>query len=206
MYPDNGVQGHQQLRAKLDNGSEGNTLPLRTFKRIYPNLLDAKGIPQIFPPDCQLIAYGEHHLTCYGYVMIPIGYNNIRLKAKFYVVDVDGPPLLSLTTCEDLKMIQFTLSVNAAPQHYNNTAELKQANPNLFDRIGDFGEKFTAKLTLKPNSKPYIDPPRRYPIHQVEKIKAELDQMLEQGIIRRVTEHTEWCSSLAFATKADGSL
>ena len=76
----------------------------------------------------------------------------------------------------------------------------------MISAIGDFSEEYAAKLILKPGSKPYIDPPRKYPIHQLEKIKAELDCMESQGVIHRVTEHMEWCSSLAFVTKADRSL
>ena len=30
--------------------------------------------------------------------------------------------------------------------------------------------------------------------------------MTEQGVIRKVEEHTDWCSSLAFSTKKDGSI
>jgi hypothetical protein len=81
-----------------------------------------------------------------------------------------------------------------------------QLYPNQFDSLGDFGESHTAHLVLKPNAEPYIDPPRKFPIHKKEKIKAELEKMEQSGVIRRVTEHTAWCSSLAFATKSDGSL
>lgn len=30
--------------------------------------------------------------------------------------------------------------------------------------------------------------------------------MVEQGVIRKVEEHTDWCSSLTYSTKKDGSL
>ena len=35
---------------------------------------------------------------------------------------------------------------------------------------------------------------------------AELKQMEDTGIIRKVREHTEWCSSIVYSTKRDGSL
>ena len=30
--------------------------------------------------------------------------------------------------------------------------------------------------------------------------------MVSQGVIRKLEEHTDWCSSLAFSTKKDGSI
>ena len=76
--------------------------------------------------------------------------------------------------------------------------------PNQFDHIGDFHGD--AKLHLKENVEPYIDAPRKWPIHLKDKIKTELENMEQQSIIRRVEEHTDWCSSLAFSTKSDGSI
>ena len=37
-------------------------------------------------------------------------------------------------------------------------------------------------------------------------IKAELDDMENKGIIRKVNEHSDWCSSVCFVTKKDNSL
>ena len=33
------------LKVKVDTGAQGNILPLRTFRRMYPELLDANGFP-----------------------------------------------------------------------------------------------------------------------------------------------------------------
>ena len=43
-------------------------------------------------------------------------------------------------------------------------------------------------------------------IHLKEKLKCELKKMEKQGVIRKVSEHTDWCSSLAYSMKKDGSL
>ena len=52
---------------------------------------------------------------------------------------------------------------------------------------------------------PFIDPPRKCSIHLKEKLKCELKKMEKQGVIRKVSEHTDWCSSLAYSVKKDGS-
>lgn len=82
--------------------------------------------------------------------------------------------------------------------------DLKQNFLELFDTIGNFHS--TAKLILRPDAEPYCDPPRKCRIHLKDKIKAELARMEEMGVIRHVTEHTDWCSSLTYVTKRNGSL
>lgn len=59
---------------------------------------------------------------------------------------------------------------------------------------------------MKPGVEPHIDPPRQFTINLKPKIKAALNQMKNDGIISKVTEHTDWCSSITHATKPDHSL
>ena len=48
-------------------------------------------------------------------------------------------------------------------------------------------------------------PPRQCSIHLKEKLKRELKKMEKQDVIRKVSEHTDWCCSLAYSVKKDGS-
>ena len=41
----NNRPGIHNLSAKIDTGAQGNTIPLRTFPRMYPDKLDAEGFP-----------------------------------------------------------------------------------------------------------------------------------------------------------------
>ena len=79
-----------------------------------------------------------------------------------------------------------------------------QKYPKQFYRIGESHN--THKLIIDPNVVCHIDPPRRVPIALKDTIKKELDKMVEQQIIRPITEPTEWVSSLTYVTKQDGSL
>ena len=40
----------------------------------------------------------------------------------------------------------------------------------------------------------------------METLKAELEKLVQDQVIRKVTEHTDWCSSLAYSVKKDQSL
>ena len=82
--------------------------------------------------------------------------------------------------------------------------DLKRLYPDQFDTIENFKAK--AKILLKEGAEPSIDAPRKCSVHLKPKLKAELDQMEQQGVIRKVTHHTDWCSSLTTSVKQNGSL
>ena len=192
-----------KIRLKIDTGAAGNTLPLRTIKQMY-----GEKYRQMINPDrsVRLTAYNGQDIKCLGTIMLQIRHNeNTFIPAKFYVVDVPGPAIIGLPSCEKLQLV----TINCAIKHHDNidfrsTEGLQKAYPEQFDQLGNF--KQPASLHLKPNAEAHIDAPRKCPIHVSDKLKAELEKMESKGVIRKVSEHTDWCSSLAFSTKKDGSL
>ena len=46
-------------------------------------------------------------------------------------------------------------------------------------------------ITLKDDSDPVVHAPRKFPIHIRDELKAELDSMESQGVIKRVTAPTD---------------
>ncbi|CAB4013856.1 Hypothetical predicted protein [Paramuricea clavata] len=71
-----------------------------------------------------------------------------------------------------------------------------------------FGELGTLpkvhKIVIDPSVPPVIHPPRRVPITIQPKLKEELDRMEKLGVISKVTESTDWVSSLVVVEKPDG--
>ena len=47
-----------------------------------------------------------------------------------------------------------------------------------------------------------VHAPRKYPIHIKDDTKNELDEMVDLGVIRPVTEPTDWVSSVAYSQKS----
>ena len=66
--------------------------------------------------------------------------------------------------------------------------------PQQFDKIGNF--EGTARLHLKDDAEAFIDAPRKCSMHIKDKLKQEIENMVSQKVIRKVDEHTDWCSSL----------
>lgn len=109
-----GVKCKLHLRAKIDSGAQGNTLPLRTLKQMFPHHTDNNGKPVGLQPatDTQLTAYNKTIIKCYGSIVLPIQTETVSWqKTKFYVVDSPGQTILGLPSSEKIKLITLHCSV-----------------------------------------------------------------------------------------------
>ena len=195
--------GLHNFQLKVDTGAQANTMPRRVFE-------------QMFPTDSQekVLSKSSHVLTAYNNTVIPCkGVVNILCKfgesewknTSFYVVDVPGPAVLGLPTCELLKVVTLHCAVNKEKSPVIDCVQdLVQAYPDQFDKIGNF--KTVHKLEVDPNMPGHVDPPRRIPIAMKDKVKCELDKMERQKVIKSIEEPTKWVNSLTYVSKRDGSI
>jgi hypothetical protein len=61
-------------------------------------------------------------------------------------------------------------------------------------------------LTLKPDAVPKQFPPRKVPLALQAQAKSQLNEMLDDGVIERVTEPSAWLHPMQIAFKPDGRL
>ena len=196
-----GKTGKTPIKLKIDTGASGNTLTLQTFRNLYGKRDPSKVITPV--KNTKLTAYNGQKIPCYGSLDLELSHKGKLTKAKFYVVDVEGPCIIGLPTCEKLKLVTINCNeINTTD--VSSVESLKQAYPGQVDTLGDF--QGPAQLHTKLGAEPSIDPPRKCSVHLEEQLKAELEKMVKQGVIRKVKEHTDWCSSLAYSVKKDGSL
>ena len=76
--------------------------------------------------------------------------------------------------------------------------------PGQFDTVGKFADP--AKIRQKEDAERHDDRPRKCNINLKPKIEAEVKQMEDTGIIRKVREYTDWRSSIVYSTNSDGNL
>ena len=204
--------GVHDLELKVDTGSPGNTLPVRIARQMYGEMWQSK-VETV--PNVKLTAYNGGEIECCGVLKILCRYKESQWrKYKFYVVDVDGPAILGLRACEQMHVVTINAIKSSAncpvpagtAQKTNVTSieDLKKQFPEQFDRIGSFEGK--ASLFLKRDARPSIDAPRKCSIHLKARLQQELDTMENDGIIRKIEHHTDWCSSITTSVKKDGSL
>ena len=140
------TQKNTILKAKLDTGAQGNILPMRLYRQMYPHTLDDHGSLRpgsLSSSDVILTAYGgsqiKHHVT----VTIPCSYKGEKARASFYVTDNLGPAIIGLPTSTDLKLLTLNLSIEENdPTPRNSTVSKEQPITDKQDLISQYPECF----------------------------------------------------------------
>ena len=128
----------------------------------------------------------------------------------FLVVNVSGekPPLLSGRDAQALKYLTiFADETNAVEETSRNSHKLTALGkltpedilnhyPNVFKpgRGKPLGSPM--HIDLDPSVTPVHAPTRRVPVAKLDKVNEELKRLCEEGIIRPVTQTTDWLSNM----------
>ena len=125
---------------------------------------------------------------------IDITLKDYTWRATFFVADTPGPIILGLPSTKQMKII----TVNQIKTDDINTInDLTNMYPDWFECIGNFeGTYHIVNYLTIPH---VVHVPRRRQISMIREIKEELDQMERTGVIEKVTEPTDWVSSLVYA-------
>ena len=88
------------LKVKVDTVAQGNILPLRIYRNMFPRYVDENGLPtEAAPSQTKLTAYNGTQIPQHGVCSIKCSYGDKATDAMFYVVDVAGPAICALPTC-----------------------------------------------------------------------------------------------------------
>ena len=82
--------------------------------------------------------------------------------------------------------------------------EILEQYGNCLEGAGCFQGEF--HITVDAAVPPVVHPPRRVPEALKEPLMKELDSLVTQGILAKVTEPTDWVNSLVCVTKSDAVL
>ena len=88
------------------------------------------------------------------------------------------------------------MQINSAPPNY-----LKEFR-NYFSNIGCLPERH--HIVIDTNHSPDVNPPRQIPYALCEKLKVELDKMVEMKVIQAVTEPKDRVNNLVLLEKPNG--
>ena len=115
-------------------------------------------------------------------------YKSRNARIKYYVVETEQKPLLSGSASKQLGLIERIHKIKSL----EDFPDLKKATGML---------PGTYALRIDPTIPPVIHGPRRQPQALIPKIKAKLDEMERGQQITKVTEPTDWVSSLVEVLK-----
>ena len=183
------------VRFKLDTGAQVNVLP----KSQYDKLLRR---PKLKSTKVKLTAYNGTNIPVVGRCIARIAHKKNRdVPVMFVVAETSSPPILGLSTCENLNLIKRVMMVKSKEE---NVPSFMSEFDCCFGELGTLPK--VHKITVNPNVPPVVHPPRRVPIALQPKLKEELDRMERLGVVSKVTEPTDWVSSLVVVEKPDGSI
>jgi hypothetical protein len=102
--------GDINLKCKVDTGAQSNVLPIHLFRVLYPELINAEGMPRdgaLQRSDVILTAYGGSEITQFGKILIPCQHKRGKFNCIFYVTDAVGPAILGIKACRALELVSL---------------------------------------------------------------------------------------------------
>ena len=172
---------------------------------MFPEKLNDAGLPDqhmISRSQTILTTYGGNCLEQLGCITIPCQYSN-RSRRDVSIVGVEGPAILGLPDLKAFKIVTIHHAIDAA-EPVKCTKDLVKMYPKQFDGIGNFKGEY--HIVLDKNAQPVVHAKRKTPIQLKDEIEAELANMTQEGIIRKVEQPTDGVNSLAYSRKSNGKL
>ena len=175
--------GGKIVNFKIDMGADVMVMSETTYRSLptKPNLQQSKAA---------LVSPGGK-LDCRGQFVTNVEHKDESYTLTVYVVGGNQTnDLLSRSAASSMGLIH----------------RVEQVNESVFGDIGLMKCEPVA-IKLKENAVPYsLTALRRIPFPQLPKVETELQRMLDEDIIEKVTEPTDWCALMVVAPKKSGKV
>ena len=196
------IPGRGAIRFQVDSGATVNVIN----KAMVPRK------SMIQPTATRLRMYNNSPMAVLGEARIPMtnAKNDRKYKVRCIVVSEDVQPIIGLTAAQHMELITInTENIAVVHKQQPSTPLTSQAIaeqfPALFDgKLGTLREN--VDLTVDTEIQPIKNAPRRVPHAMMQPLKDELDRLEKLQVIEKVTEPTEWLSSLVTVKKPNGKL
>ncbi|XP_055590166.1 uncharacterized protein K02A2.6-like [Uranotaenia lowii] len=185
------ISTRQQGNASADrSSSRGGAFSVRGSKST-----GNKGVHSVNWVDTVQI-HGRVELPCYD------PHTRKTKTAPFLVVDSACEPLIGLKSCIDFGLVSRLDSIKTNIPCDLDT--LLKCNSDLFEGLGKFPG--TCTIQLKENSIPVLHYKKRIPMSLHERLKVDLNSMVQANIITPVDYPTDWVNNMQIVEKPNGSL
>lgn len=190
---------------KLDTGAQANIVPYSTYQSFSPK-------PRLHPAKTRLLGYGATEpLAVKGQCVcdVELAEGGSR-KLRFFVLapEVKAQPLLGLQACEQLELLKRVMLTTLAstPLEGIRADLVARDYLDLFDGVGCMAkQEYT--IRLQDGAQPYAQATaRKIPYQLYDKVRLELQRMLQLGVITEVTEPTSWVSPMVIVPKKNDSV
>ena len=184
----------QSIKFQLDTGSDVNTICQRYVKK-----------QQVKRTNQRLTMWNKTKLEPIGEVTLETlnpktGTTHV---VTFTVVPNSLSCLLGIETLKKLGFITLNEQKYVAKIDSNSALGNPEDSTSSHSTLGDLGE---AHLHLDTAKTPKQLPCRRIPFALQAKVKRQIAELVERGVLTPETEPTEWVSQMALAEKANGDI
>lgn len=94
---------------KIDTGAQGNTLPVRMFRKMYPEKVDSAGLPRRDAVKNRHVVSTVDNgtkISQYGAIQLQCRYDGGKwIDTDFYIVDSEGPAILGFPSSLDHRLV-----------------------------------------------------------------------------------------------------
>lgn len=179
------------VEMKDTTGGRCNVLSYDAFKHVENGELIDRSVTT------NLVAYGGSLINTLGSVSLQCQLAGQQYSLPFHMVERNVQPLLGLLACLHMKLVtlsdevhQLTVNRDTNLQHriFTEYADLFK------DELGKLPVTYSMKLD--PDAHPVVRQARRIPVAMQDSVKAELQRMVDLGVITPVSEPTEWVSAM----------
>ena len=157
----------------------------------------------------KVTAFGNFPIRVLGETTCNVQYAGVTVSDRFLVVDVpDSLPLFSIDLCRKLgilKEIAAVCDMSDRSQGAFDSLLSKFDSAGLFAGLGCV-KNFEYKIALDASIKPVSEPLHRLPPAIASLVESKLQSMVQEGIIRKVDEPTDWCSPLVITKCKTGDI
>ncbi|XP_055844677.1 uncharacterized protein K02A2.6-like isoform X2 [Episyrphus balteatus] len=174
---------------------------------------EALGRPICCKTNKLLKGYGDHQVPLRGALSVKVKLDAEEITLPLLVTKAkEGSNILGIDWFDKLKF--------CVEQNVNQVCEQNLINVNYEDHIKEICEKFKevfdsqkvgqctdfkATLVLKPDAKPKYFKPRPIPFALVHKVKAELNRLIEAGILKPIA-CSQWAAPIVIVEKPNGNI
>ena len=197
----------RMIQYKLDTGAQVNILPYSIYQQLSPR-------PPLHKVSAGLFAYGTvDPISVKGQCICNIGLQHGGSRQpRFYVLEagIHAVPLLGLQACDQLSLVRRVAATAEDTEDDSlSVIRVDEVAKDYLDLFRGFGAmtELSYKMRLVEWAEPYsLSTARRIPYHMYGKVEEEWKRMVQLGVIKPVSEPTEWCSPMVIVPKKNGEV
>ena len=188
--------GQQTCVALVDSGATCNAMSETTFRAMFSD-------KQLLSSCRRLFAYGSGTpMQVMGHFKTTVSFDDVTVvDAVFYVIPGSHTTLLGKDTSEKVGLLRVGPYVRSVV----GVRDPVDKYPMLFSGLGKLKD-FQLQLHIDSDVQPVAQKTRRMPVALQHAVEKKLEELLQQGIIEKVSGPTPWVSPIVCAPKKNGDI